>query len=148
MLRRYKKARLNIKIRRSHTGGVATPPGFAKPVAGWSHQKGSGLPILPRASYQTYLEGGGRPGTSRPRLQDDKKSKLKRGAPMETPPVEPLQISASASKGALTRSGLTCTSFFPAVLPSFLPSFLPYLLTLVLHFLPSFLPYFVYFFLE
>ena len=32
MLRRCKKLKLNKRIRRSHTGGVATPPGFAKPV--------------------------------------------------------------------------------------------------------------------
>ena len=33
---------------RSQTGGVATPPGFAKPVAGCPHQRG--------AAYQSYLE--------------------------------------------------------------------------------------------
>ena len=42
------KKRKKIRIRLSHTGGVATPPGFAKPVAGCSHQKG--------AAYQSYLE--------------------------------------------------------------------------------------------
>ena len=36
---------------RSHTGGVATPPGFAKLVAGCTHQR--------RATYQSYLERGG-----------------------------------------------------------------------------------------
>ena len=48
MLRRCKKLKLNKRIRRSHTGGVATPPGFAKPVAGCPHQRG--------AAYQSYLE--------------------------------------------------------------------------------------------
>ena len=33
MLRRFKILKLTIRIRRSQTGGVAIPPGFAKPVA-------------------------------------------------------------------------------------------------------------------
>ena len=37
-----------MDVRRSHIGGVATPPGFAKPVAGCPHQRG--------ATYQSYLE--------------------------------------------------------------------------------------------
>ena len=104
-----------MEIRSSQTGGVATPPGLARPVAGCPHEKESVLPILPRATYQSYLEGGGGVHTYIPRLQDHMKIKLKRGAPaMGTQPLRPLQIAASASNGAQTRSELTCTYFLPS----------------------------------
>ena len=43
-----KNEKLDMEVRRSHIGGVATPPGFAKLVAGCPQQRG--------AAYQSYLE--------------------------------------------------------------------------------------------
>ena len=36
-----KRVPIEEKCSRSHTGGVATPPGFAKPVVGCPHQRGA-----------------------------------------------------------------------------------------------------------
>ena len=139
-----------MEVRSSQTGGVATPPGLARPFAGCPHLKG--------ASYQSYLERPNNP-TSRgrgvhtyiPGLQDHMKIKLKRGAPvMGTQPLRPLHIAASASKRSPNeiRAYLyILTSFLPSVRPSVLPSFLSSFLPSVLpsfhpSFLPSFLPSF------
>ena len=81
-----------------------------------------GAPPKRGATYQSYLERPTKP-TSRGRgvhtyiprlLQDFMKHKLKRGAPTKgTQPLRPLQIAASASNGAQTRSGRTYTCILP-----------------------------------
>ena len=136
----------DTKNQKSKWNSVAHKP------AGSPHLRASqdllpGAPTKKGASYQSYLERPTNP-TARgrgvhtyiPRLQDHRKLKLKRGAPkMGTQPLRPLQITASASKGAQTRSGRTYPYILPSCLPSVLPSFLPSVLS---SFFPSFLPSF------
>ena len=116
------------EITMCHTTGAGTKnlhlkwKSVAHKPAGSPHLRASqdllpGAPTKRGASYQSYLERPTNP-TSRgrgvhtyiPRLQDHMKIKLKRGAPaMGTPLLRPLQIAASASNGAQTRSGRTYT---------------------------------------
>ena len=86
-----------------------------------------GAPTKKGAAYLPYLERPTKP-TSRGRgvhtyiprlLQDFMKHKLKRGAPTKgTQPLRPLQIAASASNGAQTRSGRTYTYILTYFLPT------------------------------
>ena len=118
--------KLKMEVRSSQTGGVANPPGLARPVAGCPHQKGSGLSTLPRTTYQTYLKGGGgyihtyryiHTDTYIPRLLATEKQAQSGSPKMRNPTVE-----TPTNRGERVKR---CPNEIRAYMynPSFLPSF-------------------------